>query len=122
MDNFSDALKAFIRKKYAEVHTVISVCTGIFSLAHSGVLDGHRVTATRMFLPKLRKEFPKIEVTEKRWEVDDRKNGKGPELWTAGGVSNGIDTVNAYLKSKHPPEVTKILSDIVEVAERCEEY
>lgn len=125
-------MKAFIREKYAEVHTVISVCSGIFPLARSGVLAGHQVTATRMLLPTLRSEFSSdFTITERRWEADLSKakksrsdDGKkeGPELWTAGGVVNGNDIVYAYLKTKFPPEVTQIISDVAEVADRSQEY
>ena len=132
-------MKAFIREKYAEVHTVISVCSGIFALARSGVLAGHQVTATRILLPLLRSEFSsEFTITEKRWEVDLSKTKKsqsqsqgdhdddgkkeGPELWTAGGVVNGNDIVYAYLKTRFPSEVTKIISDVAEVADRSQEY
>lgn len=123
-------MKSFIRQKFTEVHSVLSVCTGIFPLARSGVLSGLEVTATRSFLPMLRAEFPDVTFVEKRWVsgVDnksartDEGGVKRPEVWTSGGIVNGIDLVHAYLKTKFPLEVTKIITEVAEVTERSQDY
>ena len=124
-------MKSFIRQKFTEVHSVLSVCSGIFPLARSGVLSGLEVTATRMFLPRLRIEFPDVTFVEKRWVSGiENKSAKSvsdggekrPEVWTSGGIVNGIDLVHAYLKTKFPPEVTKIITEVAEVTERSQNY
>lgn len=128
-------MKAFIREKFAKAQAVLSVCTGIFALARSGVLTGRQVTATRMFLPALRAEFPDVNFVEKRWECDMGNGGGGDgdgdgdggkvkktELWSAGGIVNGNDMVHAYLKAKFPPEISKIIAEGAEVAERAQDY
>lgn len=120
-------MKTFIREKFAEAQVVLSICTGIFPLARSGVLTGRHVTATRMFLPALRAEFPDVTFVKRRWEHDIGNGGDGgkakkTELWSSGGIVNGNDMVNAYLKAKFPPEVSKVVVEVAEVAERPQDY
>ncbi|KAH8116693.1 class I glutamine amidotransferase-like protein [Phellopilus nigrolimitatus] len=123
----SEAMKAFIRQKLTEVRAILGVCTGTFPLARSGVLSGRRATATRMFLPALRAEFPDVLWTEKRWEHDSGSGAgsdaeREAEIWTSGGIVNGIDMIAAYIKGAYPAEVSAALDDIGEVAERPQAY
>ena len=63
----------------------MSVCNGAFILASAGLLDGLSATTTNGNIPRLRTQFPKINVVEDRRYVD---NGK---IITAAGLSAGID-------------------------------
>jgi transcriptional regulator GlxA family with amidase domain len=57
---------------------VLSVCTGCFLLAQSGVLKGKKANGPRALVPELRKKFPEAEwIDDKRWVNDGN-------LWMSG--------------------------------------
>ncbi|MDY8137314.1 DJ-1/PfpI family protein [Aquimarina sp. 2201CG5-10] len=62
-----------------------SVCTGVFALAKSGILDGMTATTFHNALSGLEKNYPKITVVKDARFVD---NGK---VVTTAGISAGID-------------------------------
>lgn len=59
--------------------TLMSVCTGVFVLASSGVLEGKHATGPRGLMGELRGRWPGVKWEEGRW-VDD----SGGRLWTSG--------------------------------------
>jgi len=59
----------------------MSVCTGIFVLASSGVLEGKQATGPRALTGELKGKWPGVKWGEGRWVRDGR--GKG-EVWTSG--------------------------------------
>jgi putative intracellular protease/amidase/YHS domain-containing protein len=75
----------WIRQSASQAEIVLSVCTGAFVLANAGLLDGQEATTHWASIERLRQQFPKTTVREKRRFVD---NGK---IVTAAGVSAGID-------------------------------
>jgi putative intracellular protease/amidase len=81
MDN--ERLIRWIQEKSKSVRHVMSVCTGVFLLAKSGLLDGQTVTATYGMIEDL--ETPKTKVVYDQRFVD---NGK---IITTAGLSSGID-------------------------------
>jgi putative intracellular protease/amidase len=78
------ALIAFIRRRSAKARQVLSVCTGAYILAASGLLDGLEATTYTESLRDLAASYPKIQVIhDARW-VD---NGK---IVTSAGLTTGI--------------------------------
>jgi len=84
----------WIRAVAQQADVVMSVCTGAFVLANTGLLDGLKATTHHNFYDQFAQRFPKIELIRGMRFVD---NGK---LITAGGLSSGIDgalhVVNRY--------------------------
>lgn len=76
-------LISFIQKQAMHCKYILSDCTGMFLLHKSGLLKGKSATTYWRALPEL-KAFADIKVVEERVV----KNGN---IWTAGGVSSGID-------------------------------
>lgn len=75
----------FIRQRTDSSRYVLSVCTGAFILASSGVLDGLKATTFTPRIDALAKRYPKVEVIrDVRWA----DNGK---VITSAGLSSGID-------------------------------
>ncbi|HKC24535.1 MAG TPA: DJ-1/PfpI family protein [Thermoanaerobaculia bacterium] len=65
---------------------VMSVCTGAFKLAATGLLDGKKATTHHDFHASLKERFPKVDVQKGlRYVQSDEK------LFTAGGLTSGID-------------------------------
>src|SRR5258707_2519398 len=87
------AVVDWIKATAKEAEIVMSVCTGVFLLAGTHLLDGLKATTWYGALERLRKEAPKTEVVNKVRFVD---NGK---MITTGGVSAGIDCA-IYLVSR----------------------
>jgi transcriptional regulator GlxA family with amidase domain len=82
----SDGLVPWLAKAHAKGATVMSVCTGAFKLAKTGLLDGRQATTHHDFYAPFRESFPKVRLVEGTRYVDS-----GDRLYTAGGLTSGID-------------------------------
>lgn len=76
----------WIRRTSARGNVVMSVCNGVFNLAETGLLDGHSATSFHHSYEALHNHFPKIQVERGRRWVQST-----PTIFTAGGLSSGID-------------------------------
>jgi transcriptional regulator GlxA family with amidase domain len=81
----SEALRAWIRKTHETADITLSVCTGAFLLASTGLLKGRRATTHHDFYDRFASEFRDVELRRGLRFVEDGK------LMTAGGLSSGID-------------------------------
>ena len=103
------ATVAWIRKTAKEADLVMSVCTGAFVLAETGLLDGKTATTHHGSYDDLAASYPKIDVVRGLRFVEH------DHVATAGGLTSGIDlalrVVQRYLGS-----------DAAEVTARYMEY
>ena len=76
---------AWIRKNEGAAKLVMSVCTGAFLLARTGLLDGKEATTHHLYFDGFAEKFPKVKLVRGRRFVD---NGK---VISAGGLTSGID-------------------------------
>jgi hypothetical protein len=78
-----DAVGAWLRRHYDHGDvTLMSVCTGVFVLASSGVLDGKEATGPRALVGELRGKWGGVKWVEGvRWV---RSGGAGGRVWTSG--------------------------------------
>ena len=76
---------AWIRKASENADFVLSVCTGAFLLAETGLLDGQSATTHHEFFDSFEKAYPKVKLVRDARYVD---NGK---VITAGGLTSGMD-------------------------------
>ena len=90
------ALIDFVRRQAAGCRDVLSICTGSFILHAAGLLDGRRATTHWESLGRLR-ALDGVEVVEDRWTRDGN-------VWTAAGVSAGIDLTLAWIADVAGPE------------------
>lgn len=81
----SPATKEWIRKVAKSADVVMSVCTGAFVLADTGLLSGKPATTHHSAYVRLASQFPDIEV-KRGARFTDAGN-----LATSGGLSSGID-------------------------------
>lgn len=81
----SPAVLDWIRKSSQTTDVTMSVCTGAFVLAKTGLLDGKSATTFHGAFGKFAMKFPNIELKRGARFVE---NGN---LATAGGLSSGID-------------------------------
>jgi putative intracellular protease/amidase len=84
--NESPKMMEWIRKMSKQSDVLMSVCTGAFLLAKSGVLDGKSATTHHEAYSNMEHEYPRISVKKgMRYVQSD------PVVFTAGGLSSGID-------------------------------
>lgn len=73
----SENVRRFLRSHAEKMTTILSVCTGIFPVAHAGLVKGKQATGPRALLPELTKKFPDTEWRDKRWVHQGN-------VWTSG--------------------------------------
>jgi transcriptional regulator GlxA family with amidase domain len=79
-------LADWLRQRDKDAEVVMSVCTGAFQLGKAGLLDGKPATTHHNFYNQFEKAFPKATL------VKDRRYVQSDDvLYTAGGLSSGID-------------------------------
>jgi transcriptional regulator GlxA family with amidase domain len=78
-------LAAFIRARARQVRRLAAVCTGIYGVAPTGLLDGRRVTTHWAFADDVARKFPKLRLSPDELYIKDGR------FYTAAGVTSGID-------------------------------
>jgi transcriptional regulator GlxA family with amidase domain len=100
------AKRDWIRRVASQADVVMSVCTGAFVLAGTGLIDGLSSTTHHDFYDLFEKTFPKVSLVRGRRFVD---NGK---FISSGGLTSGIDAA-LHVVARYLGEDT---------AERCAHY
>lgn len=90
---------AFLAARAPKFRRVATVCTGIYALAASGLLDGRRVTTHWRFARDVAARFPKLVV------VPDALFSKDGPYYTSAGVTAGIDLALALVEEDHGSEL-----------------
>ncbi|WP_374025959.1 GlxA family transcriptional regulator [Mycobacterium sp. HNNTM2301] len=102
----SDAeLIRWIRAVAATARRVVTVCTGAFLAAEAGLLDGQRATTHWAFAGRLAREFPAIDV-----DPDPIFVRSSDTVWTAAGVTAGIDLALSLVEDDHGTEVAQTVA------------
>ena len=91
------ALIDFVRERATGCQAVLSVCTGAFVLHAAGLLSGKRATTHWASLQRLR-DLGDVAVVEQRVVHDGA-------IWTAAGISAGMDMALAYMAATAGEEV-----------------
>lgn len=94
----ADDVLAALRGAYEGGARVISVCTGAFTLAYAGLLDGRRATTHWEDAERLAAEFPAISVDPTVLYVDEGR------VLTSAGVAAGIDLCLHVVRTDHGAE------------------
>ena len=97
----SATLIARVRKAAGRSRRIASICTGAFSLAQAGVLDGRRATTHWMFAREMAARHPAVTVEDDRIYVND-----GP-VWTSAGMTAGLDLALALVEADRGAEVAR---------------
>jgi transcriptional regulator GlxA family with amidase domain len=86
---------AWLRRSARHIRRVASVCTGIYGLAPTGLLDGRRATTHWRFAEDVARRFPKLRIDANAIFVKD-----GP-FYTSAGVTAGIDLALALVEEDY---------------------
>jgi len=96
---------AWIRGVAPTARRIVSVCTGAFLAAQSGLLDGRRATTHWAFARRMQEEFPAVEVDPEPIFVRSSE-----KVWTAAGVSAGIDLALSLVEDDLGTEVAQTVA------------
>jgi len=92
-------VSAWLRKRAPRIRRVACVCTGVYGLAPTGLLDGRRVTTHWRLAEDLGRQFPRLRVDAKPLFIKDGR------YYTSGGITAGIDLALALVEEDLGPRV-----------------
>ena len=92
-------LADWISRRANGIRRIASVCTGVFAIAPSGLLDGRRVTTHWKFAAELASRFPALKVDANALHIRDGK------FYTSAGITAGIDLSLALIEEDFGPRV-----------------
>jgi transcriptional regulator GlxA family with amidase domain len=93
-----------LRERARDTRRIASVCTGIYGLAPTGLLDGRRVTTHWRFADDVQTRFPKLRIEPDRIHVQDGK------FHTSAGVTAGIDLALALIEQDLGTELALVVA------------
>ena len=85
----------WVKSRAATTRRIASVCTGIFGLAPTGLLDGNTVTTHWRYADHLSRQFPALKV-----EADALFLNHG-RIYTSAGITAGIDLCLALIEEDY---------------------
>ncbi|MFC4929202.1 GlxA family transcriptional regulator [Massilia sp. GCM10023247] len=86
------AVAAWLREASTRARRFGSICTGVFLLAHLGLVDGKRVATHWQACSELSRRYPQVQVDANALYVEDGR------VWTSAGVTTGIDMALALVE------------------------
>jgi transcriptional regulator GlxA family with amidase domain len=105
----SPRLLDWLRAQHDARATVMSVCTGARKLALAGLLDGRPATSHHEFLAEFEKKYPQV-----RWQASRRFVRSDERIYTAAGLTSGIDLALHLVAARFGPDVARRTADYME--------
>jgi transcriptional regulator GlxA family with amidase domain len=99
----SPELIPWIRRQYNLGAHVASICTGVFLLAETGLLDGKSATLHWGFTEMFRRKYPRVNLKQDKMFIDQGR------LYCSAGVNAGMD-LSLYLVEKFCGRQTAVQS------------
>ncbi|MEV0395530.1 helix-turn-helix domain-containing protein [Polymorphospora rubra] len=93
-----------VRRAHARGARLVGFCSGAFTLAEAGVLDGRRATAHWQWADAFRARFPAVRLEEDVLFVDDG------ELLTSAGSAAALDLGLHIVRRDHGAEIANTVS------------
>ena len=104
IENVDERFLQAIRDAEARGAWVLSVCSGAFTLAQAGILDGRNSTTHWMHTDKLAAMYPRTTVDPDVLFVEDRK------VVTSAGTAAGIDAALHIVRKEHGAAATNVIA------------
>ena len=99
-----EAALAALRAAHRRGARIASLCSGAFTLAEAGLLDGRRATTHWMYTDAFRARFPLVELDPSVLYVG------GDGIYTSAGTAAGIDLCLHLVRLDHGAEVANIVA------------
>ncbi|WP_406225883.1 helix-turn-helix domain-containing protein [Streptomyces albidoflavus] len=93
-----------VRRAHARAARLVGFCSGAFTLAEAGVLDGRRATAHWQWADDFRARFPSVRLEPEVLFVDDG------DILTAAGSAAALDLGLHLVRRDHGAEVANAVS------------
>ncbi|CAM5444282.1 Transcriptional regulator GlxA family with amidase domain OS=Streptomyces albaduncus OX=68172 GN=FHS32_006062 PE=4 SV=1 [Streptomyces griseoloalbus] len=93
-----------VRRAHARGARLVGFCSGAFTLAEAGVLDGRRATAHWQWADSFRARFPAVRMEEDVLFVDDG------DILTAAGSAAALDLGLHLVRRDHGAEIANAVS------------
>lgn len=93
-----------VRRAHARGARLVGFCSGAFTLAEAGVLDGRRATAHWQWADSFRERFPAVSLEEDVLFVDDG------DILTAAGSAAALDLGLHIVRRDHGAEIANAVS------------
>jgi transcriptional regulator GlxA family with amidase domain len=107
-----ESLKDWVLRVACRTSRVSSVCVGSFALAHWGLLNGRRATTHWAAVDRLQEYYPEVKVDRCAIFVQDGT------IWTAGGVTTGIDLALAMVEADTSRHVAGQIASMLVMSHR----
>ncbi|WOB08465.1 transcriptional regulator FtrA [Piscinibacter gummiphilus] len=98
------ALLKALRSAHARGARVTSICSGVFVLAHAGLLAGKRATTHWRYAEKLAQRFPDVQVDAGALYVDEGS------VITSAGSAAGLDMLLHLVRRDHGAKVANLVA------------
>jgi transcriptional regulator GlxA family with amidase domain len=95
VDRVANPIADWILNHASRIRRIASVCTGLYILARTGLLNGREVTTHWRFAADAARKFPKLHLDHSALFLKD-----GP-FYTAGGVTSSIDLALALIEEDY---------------------
>lgn len=103
-----EPLSGPVRNALMRAHTrgarLVTICSGVFALARTGLLDGRAATTHWARADQLRREFPRVRVEPDRLYVDHG------DVATSAGAGAGLDLCLHLVRHDHGPAYAALLA------------
>jgi transcriptional regulator GlxA family with amidase domain len=92
-------IAAWLERRASSIRRIGSICTGLYGLAASGLMDGRRAATHWRFAGDVAREFPRLKIDADSIFVNDGR------FWTSAGVTAGIDLALALIEKDYGADV-----------------
>src|SRR6266446_9902507 len=96
-----DKVAAWILKRVNDTRRIGAVCTGVYALAATGLLNGREATVNWRFARDLARRFPRLKIDHRKPFIRD-----GP-YYTTTGLSGGVNLALAMIQEDYGPYVAQ---------------
>src|SRR4051812_30327352 len=93
------AVSNFVASRATRIRRIATVCTGIYMVAPTGLLDGRTVTTHWRFAADVTRRFAKLNVNPDALFLKDGR------FYTSGGITASIDLSLALIEEDYGPRV-----------------
>jgi transcriptional regulator GlxA family with amidase domain len=101
----SDKVAAWILKRVNDTRRIGAVCTGVYGVAPTGLLNGREVTTHWRFARDLARRFPRLKIDHRKPFVQD-----GP-YYTSTGLNGGVNLSLAMIQEDYGPYVAQSVEE-----------
>ena len=98
-ERIARVVSTFVRSRARYTRRIVSICTGIYGLAPTGLLAGRKVTTHWHHAHAVARRFPDLQVHDNAIFLKD-----GP-FYTSAGATAGIDLSLSLIEEDHGPRV-----------------